>query len=273
MTFEGFLKKMPVRWESDCIHYTLGDKLANDWVDKTIQLSFLHEIRCVSCGTKIKKTYNDGYCYPCFESSPENAPCVIRPELCRAHLGEGRDAEWEEKNHNISHAVYLAQTDVVKVGVTRQSNLVNRWIDQGAQKAIILAETPNRYEAGRIEVAMKDFFTDRTNWRKMLSNFSDENIDLVDEKWRIEDMMPQDLSVFFSENDEVTEMHYPVVHYPIKVQSLQLEKAPLITKKLAGIRGQYFIFDDGSVLNIRKHSGYKVRIELAEATGELNLEF
>lgn len=271
MIFQGFLKKMPVRWNEQQVQYLLNEVLANQWVGETIQLSFLQEIRCVNCNTKIKKTYNDGYCYPCFESSPENAPCVIRPELCRAHLGEGRDVDWELANHNIPHVVYLAQTDVVKVGVTRQSNLVNRWIDQGAEKAIILAETPNRYEAGRIEVAMKDFFTDRTNWRKMLSNIGDENIDLVEEKWRVENLMPQDLSLFFSENDEVTELCYPVAQYPSKVQSLQLEKVPSITKKLVGIRGQYFIFEDGSVLNIRKHAGYKVSIELLEETGQASL--
>lgn len=263
MTFQNFLRKMPVINQDDTIQYKLSqDFLANDLIGQTIQVSFLNEIRCVKCESKIKKTYNDGYCFKCFDSSPENSPCVIRPELCRGHLGEGRDITWEQENHNIPHIVYLAQTDVVKVGVTRKSNLVNRWIDQGAFKATLLAETPNRFEAGRIEVAMKDLVTDRTNWRKMLTNEMDESIDLINEKWRMEEYLPSDLAMFFSDSEEVTTLNYPVLQYPAKVQSIQLEKSPLFAKKLVGIRGQYLIFEDGSVLNIRKHSGYLLKIEV-----------
>jgi len=78
---------MPVALHGDTIQYNLAETIANQWVGKTIQLSFLQEIRCVKCSASIKKTYNDGYCFPCFDSSPENSPCVIRPELCRGHLG------------------------------------------------------------------------------------------------------------------------------------------------------------------------------------------
>jgi hypothetical protein len=263
MNFEGFLKKMSVNHTNDTVYYSLPDgSLANNWIGQTVQITFLNDIRCVKCNSKIKKTYNDGYCFKCFDSSPENSPCVIRPELCRGHLGEGRNVQWELDNHNTPHIVYLAQTDVVKVGVTRKSNLLNRWTDQGAYRATILAETPNRYEAGRIEVAMKDLVTDRTNWRKMLTNDIDDSIDLLEEKWRLEEYLPADLSHFFSDDENVVTVNYPVIQYPTKVQSIQLEKMPMFTKKLNGIRGQYFIFDDGSVLNIRKHSGYAVRIEV-----------
>ena len=254
---------MSVQKNGDTILYSLSDgALVNAFIGHSMQFSFLNEIRCVSCSSKIKKTYNDGYCFKCFESSPENSPCVIRPELCRGHLGEGRDVQWEQENHNTSHIVYLALTDVVKVGVTRKSNLLNRWIDQGAYQATILAETPNRYEAGRIEVAMKDLITDRTNWRKMLTNDMDESIDLLQEKWQMEETLPGDLTNFFSDSEEVITLNYPVLEYPKKVQSIQLDKTATWKKKLNGIRGQYFIFDDGSVLNIRKHSGYLVQIQV-----------
>lgn len=263
MTFQNYLRKMSVSIENEMIRYQLSkDFTANDLIGQTLQVSFLDDIRCVKCEAKIKKTYNDGYCFKCFDSSPENSPCVIRPELCRGHLGEGRDVSWEQENHNIPHIVYLAQTDVVKVGVTRKSNLVNRWIDQGAYRATVLAETPNRYEAGRIEVAMKDLVTDRTNWRKMLTNDMDDSIDLLEEKWRMEEYLPSDLSAFFSDSEDVLTLNYPVLQYPTKVQSIQLDKTPSFTKKLIGIRGQYFIFEDGSVLNIRKHSGYALKIEV-----------
>lgn len=263
MNFQGFLRKMPVTLEQHEIVYRIAEStMANAFIGHQIQITFSGEIRCVKCSSKIKKTYNDGYCFKCFDSSPENSPCVIRPELCRGHLGEGRDVEWEQENHNIPHIVYLAQTDVVKVGVTRKSNMLNRWIDQGAYRATVLAETPNRYEAGRIEVAMKDLVTDRTNWRKMLTNDIDDSIDLLEEKWRMEEYLPADLSVYFSDSEELTTLVYPVLEYPQKVQSIQLEKMPLFTKKLMGIRGQYLIFEGGAVLNIRKHAGYKVEIQV-----------
>ena len=63
--------------------------------------------------------------------SPQNSECIIRPELCRAHLGEGRNPDWEKEHHLQPHIVYLAQTDVIKVGVTRSTQVPTRWIDQG----------------------------------------------------------------------------------------------------------------------------------------------
>lgn len=262
MQFSGFLKKMAVSVHESNIVYRLNENtIANDLIGREIKVNFLNEIRCVKCQNRIKKTYNDGYCFKCFDSSPENSPCVIRPELCRAHLGEGRDQTWEQENHNIPHIVYLAQTDVIKVGVTRKSNLINRWIDQGAYRGLVLAETPNRFQAGRIEVALKELVTDRTNWRKMLTNEIDENIDILEEKWRLEEYLPADLSPYFSNSEEVISLDYPVEAYPQKVQSIQLDKTPNFQQQLSGIRGQYFLFEDGSVLNIRKHSGYLVEID------------
>jgi hypothetical protein len=263
MFFNGSLKKMAVSNSGETVEYFLPENIrVNNLLGKNIRVVFSGEIRCVKCHTQIKKTYNDGYCFKCFDSSPENAPCVIRPELCRGHLGEGRDKQWEQENHNVPHIVYLAQTDVVKVGVTRKSNTLNRWIDQGAFKATVLAETPNRFEAGRIELALKELISDRTNWRKMLTNEFDPNLDLIEEKWRLESYLPSDLSIFFSDTEAFTTLIYPVLRYPKKVQSIQLDKSPLLLQKVIGIRGQYLIFEDGTVLNIRKHSGYWVDIEV-----------
>ena len=36
----------------------------------------------------------------------------------------------------------------------------------------------------------------------------------------------------------------------------------VIEGRLWGIKGQYLIFDDGSVLNIRKHNGYNITLEI-----------
>lgn len=249
---------------NDPIEYSLlldGENLSvNSLIGKQIQLQHTGAIFCSSCGTKIKKTFQDGLCFKCFQSAPEASECILRPELCRAHLGEGRDIEWEQANHNQPHVVYLAASDTVKVGVTRATQIPFRWMDQGAASAIRLAETPNRYEAGELEVALKSFFTDKTNWQRMLKNEIDESIDLEEEKWSLHDQLPSDLTEFFSENDEIIQLHYPVEQYPEKIKSLSLDKTPLIEGKLSGIKGQYLLFEDGSVINIRKHTGYEVVI-------------
>lgn len=241
-----------------------SELLVNSLIGQHISIRHTGAIYCSSCNAKIKKTFQDGLCFRCFQSAPEASECILRPELCRAHLGEGRDVEWEQAHHNQPHVVYLASSDTVKVGVTRSTQVPYRWIDQGASCAIRLAETPNRFEAGQLEVALKSVFTDKTNWQRMLKNQIDESIDLEEEKWSIHEQLPADLTIYFSENDEITEIQYPVIQYPEKVKSISLDKTPLVEGKLTGIKGQYLIFEDGSVMNVRKHTGYEVEITPAE---------
>ncbi len=255
---------MKVSIENETIHYFFNSNQGiylNDLIGKQVSLIWDGSIFCQSCFSSIKKTFGEGFCFKCFSSAPEATECTIRPELCRAHLGEGRNVEWEEKNHNQPHIVYLAASDKVKVGVTRLTQVPTRWIDQGASKAIFLAETPNRYEAGILEVALKEYFSDKTNWQRMLKNEIDESIDLVDEKWTLYESLPEDLKVYFSENDDVTILDYPVINFPSKIKSLSFDKANVIEGLLTGIKGQYLIFQDGKVLNIRKHTGYSIQIE------------
>jgi hypothetical protein len=262
--FTGPLSKMKVELHDE-VQYTLrlsSDLCVNDFIGTVISLNWNGKITCTACGKNTKKSFGDGFCYPCFVSAPEATECTIRPELCRAHLGEGRDPVWENTHHNVPHFVYLADSDTVKVGVTRAGQIPTRWIDQGAKAGIRLAETPNRYEAGRLEVALKAFFTDKTNWQRMLKNELDSSIDLVEEKWNLHDQLPSDLTQFFTEDDEVIEINYPVLSYPEKVKSLSFDKTPIIEGKLMGVKGQYLIFENGDALNLRKHTGYVVTIEV-----------
>ncbi|MFO0494811.1 MAG: DUF2797 domain-containing protein [Flavobacteriia bacterium] len=239
----------------------LNEKLfMNDFLGKEIKLEWDGRIICCSCGIQTKKSFGEGFCYNCFVKAPEASECIIRPELCRAHLGEGRDIVWEQQHHNVPHVVYLAASDIVKVGVTRSTQIPTRWIDQGASAAIRLAETPNRFEAGILEVALKSFFSDKTNWQRMLKNEVDSSIDLVQEKWELHDQLPSDLTSYFSENDEVISLNYPVLAYPAKVVSLSFDKEPIVAGVLKGIKGQYLIFDNDKVFNIRKHSGYSIEL-------------
>lgn len=257
---KGLIEKMKVDHQSP-VQYTLqldGDLNMNALIGQEIRMNFTGRIICSNCGKQTKNSFGQGFCFPCFQSAPQAAPCIINPELCRAHLGEGRDIAWEESHHNQPHIVYLALSDNVKVGVTRANQAITRWIDQGASQAIILAETQNRYEAGIIEVALKAHMTDKTNWQRMLKNEINSSIDLIEEKGRVEELLPFDMRDFISGNDDVLEFVYPVLSFPDKVKSVGFDKITEVKGKLKGIKGQYLIFEDNSVINMRKHTSYEI---------------
>lgn len=260
---KGTLEKMQVEF-ADPVRYFLKlgeDKhLVNDWIGKELRMEYTGNIFCINCGRKTSKSFNQGFCFPCFRDAPQNAECIIRPELCRAHLGEGRDPEWEEKHHNQPHVVYLAVTAKPKVGVTRATNVPSRWIDQGAWKAVKLAETPNRFEAGRIEVDLKQYFTDKTAWQSMLKNELANELEVLETKNKMQELMDNQYNQYDSSDDEVYEINYPVLEYPSKVKSHNLDKNPVLEGKLMGVKGQYWIFEDGIVINIRKYGGYEVEL-------------
>jgi hypothetical protein len=255
------LEKMHTKYE-ETVQYFLPTHpevvCLNDFIGKEIELHWTGTITCRTCAKKTKKSFGEGFCFSCFSNSAEASPCILHPELCEAHLGKGRDIEYEIKNHLQPHYVYLAATDIVKVGVTRVTQIPTRWIDQGANKAILLAEVPNRYLAGVIEVALKDFYADKTNWQNMLRDIQDDSIDLIEEKWQVCDELPADLAQYWLENDEILTFNYPVVTYPSKVQSMTFDKEARITGRLSGIRGQYLYFDDQKVINLRRHTGYEI---------------
>ncbi|MCS6933990.1 MAG: DUF2797 domain-containing protein [Chitinophagales bacterium] len=258
----GILDKMPVRLSEPVEYFLqLGTETfaMNEMLGHKLRLTFTGNIFCTVCGRKTSKSFGEGLCYPCFENSPENSPCIIHPELCEAHLGRGRDPEWEKTHHLQPHFVYLALTGAVKVGVTRSSQIPTRWIDQGAASAIILAETPYRQLAGQIEVALKQHLTDKTNWLHILRNHT-ISIDLVSEKLRVSKLLPEPLQAYVTANHDIVTLQYPVNEYPEKVTSISLDKVPQFDLTLTGIRGQYLIFEGGKVINIRRHSGYEVEL-------------
>ncbi len=158
--------------------------------------------------------------------------------------------------------MYLAISSGVKVGVTRSTQIPTRWMDQGARRAIKLAETPNRYTAGLIEVALKEHISDRTQWQRMLKNQLVEGVDLLDKKKEMLEHLTDELLKYKCNDNDITEIIYPVEEYPEKVKSLSFDKLNEIEGRLWGIKGQYLMFDDGTVLNIRKHNGYKVSLEI-----------
>jgi hypothetical protein len=258
----GNLRKMQTRLE-DVTQYTLdldGNAIdMNEKIGKPIKFRFEGIINCIACDRLTKKSFGGGFCYPCFRNAPEASECIIRPELCRAHEGEARDMAWAEKHCLVEQIVYLARSSAVKVGITRGSQLPTRWIDQGATDAIVFARVPNRYTAGIVEVALKEHLTDRTNWRRMLKN-EVIDADLAATKSSLTGALDANLKQFVDTDDTVCSIEYPVDRYPDKVKSIGFDKQAEIEGCLAGIKGQYLIFDDNRVLNIRKHNGYRVTL-------------
>jgi hypothetical protein len=259
----GTLDKMPTLRINPVQYFlNLGNQqiAMNELIGKTISLRFTGNIYCGICNKKTYKSFGEGLCYNCFMSAAENAECILKPELCQAHEGKGRDVEWEIKHHLQPHYVYLALVNEVKVGVTRETQIPTRWIDQGANSAIILAETPYRQLAGAIEVSLKEHLTDKTHWMKMLKNDFNTAIDLAVEKERVIGLLPDLFHQYISNNDEVIHIEYPVLEYPPKVTSTSFDKQKEINAKLIGIRAQYLMFENGVVINIRKHSGYEIEL-------------
>lgn len=232
------------------------------------------EYVCTRCGRPVSRLFGEGFCYPCFRDAPEAAECIVKPELCEAHLGRGRDPQWEEDHHNQPHAVYLARSSALKVGVTRSTQIPTRWIDQGAAWAVVIAEVPYRQLAGQIEVVLKDLYTDRTAWQRMLKNELAESprqllAALPTELERIRNHVREfdpDLSRFLVPPARVDPLsiRYPVAETPSKVKSVSLAKSPILESVLRGIRGQYLMFEAGAVLNVRRHSGFLVRVTVPE---------
>ncbi len=265
MKISGTINKMHVKYTFP-IEYELpiGKEFinVNNLIGKEITISYSDEIFCRSCGNPTVKSFAQGYCYPCFISIPETSPCILHPELCEAHLGIWRDEKWSEENCLTDQYVYLAVSSGLKVGVTRATQIPTRWIDQGASSAIIFAKVPNRYLAGIIEVELKKYISDRTSWQKMLKNQIANDIDLLQEKKKYADLLPEKLKKYISNNNEISNFEYPVKKYPAKVKSINLDKDKIFTGMLIGIKGQYLIFENNRVINIRKYGGYFIELDI-----------
>jgi len=256
--FRDTLKRMDTELK-DVVNYTLDIHgvihAMNDYIGMKIKIEWSGVVIC-ECGKKSDKFYRSCYCYKCFWESPLASPTIFKPELCTAHLGiEERNLEFEKEFQIAPHYVYLANSSGIKVGITRGSQGVIRWMDQGASQAILLAEVPNRRFSGDIEVSLKQFVADKTNWRKMLSG-TPESVDLVKMKEELSAHVPEELKQYILPDNTVTEIKYPVNQYPKKIKSVKLDRTPTIEGKLLGIKGQYLLLDGDRVFNIRSHEGF-----------------
>ncbi|WP_320815410.1 DUF2797 domain-containing protein [Flavobacterium sp.] len=263
MTYQGVLQKMQTEFLSPIQYYLVFEDSflnVNQLIGKEISISF-EGYQCLNCG-KPKKIFRQGYCYDCFMSSASVGDWIMRPELSTAHLDvEDRDLAYEKRVQLQPHIVYLALSSDVKVGVTRKTQVPTRWIDQGAIEAIPIVEVPNRYLAGITEVALKNHFVDKTSWQKMLKN-NVPNVDLIFERNSVLQWLPEEIKPYFAKEQELYKIDFPITNYPTKINSLNLERTPSYSGKMMGIKGQYLLFEDGTVFNVRSNEGIVVKIEV-----------
>jgi hypothetical protein len=259
----GILRKLKVEHKS-IVEYSLplSDKLIplNELIGKKVTIAHTGKKICLDSGRELKKTFGQGYSWESFTTLPECDQCIFKPELCHYSKGTCRDSKWGETHCLQPHVIYLSLTSDLKIGITRKTQVPNRWIDQGAVKAIKLLEVKDRLTSGKIEIEIAKSMSDKTNWRNMLKNVYEDR-DLLAEKKKVlsstKDLIEKYQATVM--DDEIYEFNYPVEIYPEKVSSLNFDKNPTVEGVLMGIKGQYLIFDSG-VINIRKFGGYEVEL-------------
>lgn len=272
---QGALRKLiGTRNENGEVEYQLpiGDQLIplNPLIGQELQLIFHNEIRCCHCNRKTKKSYSQGFCYPCMQKLAQCDMCIMKPETCHYEQGTCREPSWGESHCMIPHYVYLANTSGLKVGITRHTQIPTRWIDQGATQALPIFKVSTRLQSGLVETALAEFISDKTNWRAMLKG----NADPIDLKQKAQELIPQiserleDIRLKFGADaveqldEEVVDLHFPVSEYLTKISSFNFDKQPIISGTLLGIKGQYLIFDSG-VINMRKFGSYQISAEFS----------
>jgi hypothetical protein len=268
----GAVRKMKTELV-DPVSYTmlLGEHAIpmNQYLGQQLQLEFHGAINCIHCDRKTSKSFNQGYCYPCFKRLAQCDSCIVSPEKCHYAAGTCREPEWGEQHCMIDHIVYLANTSGTKVGITRGSQVPTRWMDQGATQARPIFRVSNRLQSGLVETAFKSHIADKTNWQAMLKSDA-EPVDLEAVRQRLMMDCAGELNSLLQTHgiQAITELpdepdvhiSYPVLEYPTKVKSLNLDKTPVIGGTLMGIKGQYLMFDTG-VINMRKYGGYHVSLQ------------
>lgn len=241
--------------------------LLNDYLGKKISIEWLGEIHCIHCGRSTKKSFNQGYCFPCSQKLAACDWCILKPELCHYAKGTCREPEWGLAHCMQPHVVYLANASGLKVGITRAENIPTRWLDQGAAQALPIIKVSSRFQSGLLEVGITKLgLKDKTDWRHMLKP-NNHTIDLITERdavlAQMNNLLAESRKQFGEDsievlNESVKTFSYPVLEYPEKVKSIDLEKVTRVEGRLLGIKGQYCLLDCG-VINLRKYTGYSTR--------------
>jgi len=272
----GPVQKMTARLETP-VRYQLsvGNALVDmsDLLERKLTLRCTGRIFCINCGKLTNKSFNQGYCYKCFEKLAQCDNCIVAPELCHYDAGTCREPVWADHFCMQDHVVYFANSSGLKVGVTRASQVPTRWIDQGATQALAVVRTRSRQQAGFCEAMFRQHVADRTNWRGMLKG-EQEVLDMPAERERLLGLCRTEFAqlqqrfglhaLSLCNGVEPVNICYPVQGLPEKLVSIDLETVGTASGTLLGIKGQYLILDNG-VLNVRKYTGYELALGFDEA--------
>ena len=272
----GTVRKMESVWQDSdhTVQYTLpiGEQSlpVNSLIGSHVQLTYTGSIFCTHCQRKTKKSFGQGFCWPCFRGLARCDSCIISPEKCHYHLGTCREPDWGETFCMSDHIVYLANSPEVKVGITRATQLPTRWIDQGAVQALPIYRVGSRRLSGLVEDLLRQQFNDRTNWRAMLRG-DPADTDLLATRRELHLRFHDQITTLQNEHGiqsvqpvsegEVLHIRYPVHSSPERIVSFNLDKTATAAGVLTGIRGQYLIFDTG-VINIRKYTAYELTVQI-----------
>lgn len=268
---QGVIAKMRTRLEGGLAQYQLplGDTEVDmsSLIGSVLKIEFGGAIHCVHCQRKTKKSFSQGYCYPCFQKLAQCDSCIVSPEKCHYFVGTCREPAWGEEHCLRDHIVYLSNTSALKVGITRGTQVPTRWIDQGAVQALPIFRVSNRLQSGLVETVFKAHVADKTSWQAMLKA-EPEPMNLAAERDRLVAVCQAELDTLVEQfggqsiqalQESATDIRFQVEQYPEKVKAFNLDKLPLAEGTLVGIKGQYLIFDTG-VINMRKYGGYELRL-------------
>ena len=247
------------------VRYYLDGFNVNFLLGKKVTLKYEGNDCCLHCNSH-EDIFRQGLCKNCFFEQPQTGDWVMQPELSKAHLGiEDKDLEFEKKIQLQPHIVYLSYAGNFKIGVTRKNQIPTRFIDQGLQQVIVLLEVPNRYLAGVAKLAVERSFSDKTNWRNMLTGYESVDwnqsynlfIDAIKSNPEIFDLLK---SYIIKRKASISQEI--IIDFPYNSNKMNLNLKPILIKKirsftgfLTGVKGQYLIFENEYVLNIRAHEG------------------
>ena len=272
MLVSGNLRKMVTELSSNVKYQLPLDEARidlNALLGTRVAFEFGGVINCVHCDRKTKKSFSQGFCYPCFRRLAACDSCIMSPEKCHFDAGTCREPDWAQSNCFVDHVVYLANTSGVKVGITRHSQVPTRWMDQGATQAQPIARVQHRQLSGLLETAIAKHVADKTAWQTMLKG-NGADVSLEDKRAELMALCAEDISALqdrfglqalqILEDEPTVEINYPVLEFPTKVSTHNFDKNPRVEGRLMGIKGQYLLLDTGA-LNIRKFGGYHVQME------------
>ncbi len=123
--WRGTLKKMhvepgpdgePARYALTDGHWQASERVVdhplNGFLGGELELEHTGAIHCIYCGRATKKSFNQGFCYPCFQARAEADQCIVRPELCHYHddANPCRDEDFAHRHCFAPHVLYVSLT-------------------------------------------------------------------------------------------------------------------------------------------------------------------